>query len=98
MSASLIPLYALESDDLLSTVAAVRKGIPEDEHTLFHAEYFSKGQACMRASQLAKTFGWAIHHDRAAKIALIDPRSAHFSEISNNLSIKHVTGMRNKRA
>ena len=98
MSASLIPPHALESDDLLSTFAAVRKDIPEDEHTLFRAEYFSKGQACMRASPLVKTFGWAIHHESAAKIALIDPTSAHFSEISNNLSIKHVTGMRNKRA
>ena len=98
MSASLIPLYTLESDDLLSTVAAVRKDIPEDEHTLFRAESFLRGQACLRASPLVKTFGWAIHHESAAKIALIDPTSAHFSEISSNLSIKHVTGMRNKRA
>ncbi|MDG1077492.1 MAG: DUF6157 family protein [Planktotalea sp.] len=94
----MIPPYTLESDDLLSTVAAVRKDIPEDEHTLFRAESFLRGQACLRASPLVKTFGWAIHHESAAKIALIDPTSVHFSEISSNLSIKHVTGMRNKRA
>lgn len=98
LSASLIPSYTLKSDDLLSTVAALPKDIPEDKHTLFRAESFSRGQACLRAPPLVKTFGWAIHHESAAKIALIDPTSAHFSEISNNLSIKHVTGMRNKRA
>ena len=90
--------YTLESDDLLSTVAALRKEIPIDEHALFRAEFFSKGQACLRASPLVKSFGWAVHHNSDAKIALIDPASARFAELSHDASIKQVTGMRNKRA
>ncbi len=90
--------YSLQSDDLLSTVAAVRKDIPEEEHDLFRAQYFSKGQACLRASPLVKSFGWAVHHDKDARIALVDPNSARFQELSQDASIKQVTGMRNKRA
>ena len=33
-----------------------------------------------------------------SKIALIDPASARFAELSHDASIKQVTGMRNKRA
>jgi hypothetical protein len=90
--------YTLESDDLLSTVAALRKDIPFEEHALFRAEFFSKDQACLRASPLVKSFGWAVHHNSDAKIALIDPASARFAELSHDASIKQVTGMRNKRA
>ena len=90
--------YTYDSDDLLSTVAALRKDIPKEEHVLFRTEYFSKGQACLRASPLIKTFGWAVHHDANARIALVDPASARFSELCNDPSIKQVTGMRNKRA
>ena len=90
--------YQLESDDLLSTVAALRKDIPEEEHAEFRAEYFSKGQACLRASPLVKSFGWAVHHDSNARIALVDPASATFEQLSKDRSIKQVQGMRNKRA
>ncbi len=90
--------YVLQSDDLLCSVAALRKDIPDDEYGLFRNEFFSKGQACLRASPLVKTFGWAIHHDSDARIALIDPASAQFEDLCKNSAIKVVKGMRNKRA
>lgn len=90
--------YSLSSDDLLSTVAALRKEIPEDEHTLFRAEYFSKGQACLRASTLVKSFGWAVHHNSDAKIALVDPASERFEELLADARQTKVKGMRNSRA
>ena len=47
--------YAATSDDILSTVAAVRLGIEPEAMTDFRSEFFSKGQACFRASPLTKS-------------------------------------------
>jgi hypothetical protein len=90
--------YTLTSDEVITQVVAARKDIPEDELDLFRAEYFSKGQACLRASPLVKTFGWAVHHNADARIALIDPASPEFAELTQDANIKQVNGMRNKRA
>lgn len=90
--------YAMTSDDVLSAVAAKRKGIDPEGMDSFRAEYFSKGQPCFRASPLTQTYGWAIHSDKNAKVALLSPNGPQFSRLHEDVKVHKVKAMRSKRA
>ena len=90
--------YAMTSDDVLSEVAAKRKGIDPKGMDSFRAEFFSKGQPCFRASPLTKTHGWAIHSDNNGYIALLSPDGPHFSRLRQDENVQKVNAMRSKRA
>jgi hypothetical protein len=90
--------YAMTSDELIIAVLATRKDIPESDWPAFQAEYFSKGQPCLRVSPLVKTMGWAMHHDSESRVALVDVASARFAALMVDDSIRKIHGMRNKRA
>ncbi len=63
-------------------------------------EFFSKSQACLRASPLPKSYGWGIHFDKHGKAALVARESADYEKLvqSKKSSVKCVPAMRNKRA
>jgi hypothetical protein len=88
----------LTSDDLIVAVQCRRKDIPESEWDDFRAEYFSRGQACLRASPLVKSFGWALYHDAEGRVMLVDPASAEFARLESDPEVAKIAGMRNKRA
>ena len=90
--------YELTSDDVLSTVAAMRKGIVLKDLGSFRQDYFSKGQPCFRASPLTKTHGWAVHSDENAFVALLAPDGPEFAELLEDDDVKKINAMRNKRA
>lgn len=90
--------YGLTSDDVLSTVAAKRKGIASEDLTSFRQEYFSKGQPCFRASPLTKTHGWAVHSVKNGFVALLSPDGAEFAELQEDENVKKIDAMRSKRA
>lgn len=90
--------YQLTSDDVLSSVAATRKGIGAEDMDRFRQEYFSKGQPCFRASPLTKTHGWAVHSDADGRVALLAPNTSAFAELCADESVKKVNALRNKRA
>lgn len=90
--------YHHTSDDIISTVQAKRKDIADAEYAAFRSAYFSKGQACFRASPLVKTHGWAIHHDADEKVAILDPGSHACQALLDTPDIKVTYGMRNARA
>lgn len=90
--------YGLTSDELLFGVHADRQAIAQTDRAAAREAYFSKGQACLRASPLVKTFGWALHHDADGRVALVDPASAHFAELLDREGITKLAGMRSKRA
>lgn len=90
--------YAMTSDDLITAVLATRKDIPKDEWGDFRAEYFSKGQPCLRVSPLVKSMGWAVHHDGDSKVALVDVGSAKYRALLDDETVRKIHGMRNKRA
>ena len=46
--------YRFTSDDVIFGVWADRRGIPEDDRAAAREEFFSRGQACRRASDLGK--------------------------------------------
>jgi hypothetical protein len=90
--------YAMTSDELIIAVLATRKDIPESDWPAFQAEYFSKGQPCLRMSPLVKSIGWALHHDSESRVAMVDVASARFAALMVDDSIRKIQGMRNKRA
>lgn len=62
--------YRSTSDDVRFAVYAARQQIADAGSATRRATFFSKGQACLRASPLAKTYGWGIHHDHAGRVAI----------------------------
>jgi hypothetical protein len=88
----------MTSDKLIIAVLGTRKDIPEGNWPAFSAEYFRKGQPCLRVSPLVKSIGWALHHDTESRVALVDVASARFAALMADDSIGKIHGMRNKRA
>lgn len=89
--------YALTSDDVIFTVYAERKGIPEGERKEARAAFFSKGQPCMRASPLTKRYGFGVHSDARGRIALVPLGSPAYAKFIQDKRLLHVKAMRSKR-
>lgn len=59
--------------------------------------FFSKGQACLRASPLTKRYGWGVHHDSEGKVALFPMDSEEYQRFVQDPAIKKVKAMRSSR-
>jgi hypothetical protein len=90
--------YELTSDELLFEVYCLRGGIPASKRTEARAQFFSQSHPCLRTSPLVKQYGWGIHHDETAKIALYGVGTADYRRLSQSPDLTVVAGMRNKRA
>lgn len=91
--------YKFTSDDLLFRVHATRNKI--NGKAALDAErekFFSKGQACLRASPLTKRYGWGVHSDEKGRVALYPMESAEYKKLSKDKSLEHVRAMRSKRS
>ncbi len=75
--------YRYTSDDVIFTVYADRKGIPDPQRAKAREEFFSKGQACLRASPLGKKYGWGIHSDGEGRVALYAVNSAEYRKLAS---------------
>jgi hypothetical protein len=71
------------SDDVIFGVWADRKGIPVTERAAARDEFFSKGQACMRSSDLAKRYGWGVLSDAEGRISLVPLGSDEYEQLSS---------------
>lgn len=60
--------------------------------------FFSKGQACMRASPLGKRFGWGVHADAEGRVAIYAVDSKRYQALAVDPDITQVRAMRSKRA
>lgn len=89
--------YKFTSDDVLFTVFAERKELLEDELENARKEFFSKGQACFRASPLTKRYGWGLHSNAEGKIALYAAGSEEYEKLKNDPSLKKYKAMKSKR-
>jgi hypothetical protein len=90
--------YAMTSDDLLFEIFADRSSIAAEDRGAARAEFFSKGQPCLRSSPLVKSYGWGIHHDRYGRIALVGSGSEAYEEMLRRSDLTQLVGMRSKRA
>lgn len=89
--------YELTSDDVLFETHALRKGLDADDADA-RAEFFSKGQPCLRSSPLSKRYGWGIHHDAEGRVALVSRDSENYATLAADPELAHTRGMRSSRS
>ena len=90
--------YKYTSDDLLFRTYALKKDIAEVLWKEAREQFFSKGQACMRASPLTKRYGWGVHSDAEGRIALIGMESEEYDRFVKDDRVRKVKAMRNSQA
>ncbi|WP_328473765.1 DUF6157 family protein [Actinoplanes sp. NBC_00393] len=74
--------YRYTSDDVVFTVWADRRAVPEGERAAAREQFFAKGQPCLRSSDLGKRYGWGIHSDAEGRIALVAVGSAEYARLA----------------
>lgn len=89
--------YKFTSDDVLFTVYAQRKDLVESEHQEAREQFFSKGQACLRASPLTKNYGFGVHSDAEGKVAIFGRETEEYQQFLLDPQLKKVKAMRNSR-
>jgi hypothetical protein len=91
--------YKYTSDDVIFRSFALKNKI-SGKAAMDEAreKFFSKGQACFRASPLTKRYGWGVHSDAKGRIAIYPMESAEYKKLSKDKSLEHFKAMRSKRA
>jgi hypothetical protein len=89
--------YAYTSDDVIFDVWADRQGIADEERARAREQFFSRGQPCLRASDLGKKYGWGIHHDAEGRVALYGVESDEYRSFVDGGNVKVVKAMRSSR-
>lgn len=74
------------------------EALSKDEIEKIRNDFFAKGQACLRASALTKTYGWGVIFDTQGCAALVAMDSDEYQTHLTNPDIKVLKGMRSKRA
>ncbi len=88
-------------EDVLFDVWLARQDrgeLADDEVQALRDEYFSKGQACLRASPLTKSHGWGVLFDAQGHAALVAVESNEYEQHAANADLTVVPAMRSKRA
>ncbi len=85
------------SDELLFEIFAIRNDIPTFEVEEARKVFFSKAQACLRTSPLAKNYGWGLYFNHEGKIQLIDCASPEYENLIHNAEVKKIPAMKSKR-
>ncbi|MEH6682202.1 MAG: DUF6157 family protein [Sediminicola sp.] len=88
--------YKYTSDEVLFAIHAVKKGISPIDRDEFHS-FFSKGQACFRASPLCKRYGWGVHFNDTGKMAIYALESDDYLKYRNDPSLLQTKAMRSKK-
>ena len=94
--------YKYTSDDVVFATSAPGRQFDAKatgkERNLARSEFFSRGQACLRASGLGKRFGWGIHADAEGRVALYAVDSDRYMALAMDPDIAQTRAMRTKRA
>lgn len=89
--------YRFTSDEVLFEIFAKRNDVSETEKENARNAYFSKGQACFRASPLTKTYGFGVHFDAEGKMAIYPMESEQYEKFINDNAIKKLKAMRSSK-
>lgn len=89
--------YKFTSDDILFQVFADKNDLTKSEYAAAREQFFSKGQACLRASPLTKRYGWGVHNDKDGKIALYGKETPEYQKFLKDKNLKVVKAMRTSR-
>ncbi len=90
--------YRYTSDDVLFHVFAIKNNIRENVLKTEREKFFSKSQACLRASPLPKRYGWGIHHNEEGKIAVYPMESGEYQAFLSDDTVTQVKALRSKRS
>lgn len=82
---------------LLFQVFAERNALTFSEFEAAKIQFFSKGQACFRASPLTKTHGFGIHFNEVGKMAFVAMESETYSSMVSDDSIQKAKAMHSKK-
>ncbi|MBK5648620.1 MAG: hypothetical protein I4N51_17315 [Acinetobacter sp.] len=85
------------SDELLFEIFVERNDISPSELEEEKQKFFSKGQACLRTSPLAKKNGFGIFHNEDSKVRLIPAESEEYQQLLKDDAVKKVKAMKSKR-
>ncbi len=85
------------SDELLFEIFAIRNELTDSELAQAKSDFFSKGQACLRASPLTKTYGWGIFFNSDGKISLVPQESERYQQLLMDNSVQKVKAMRSSK-
>lgn len=86
--------YKYTSDDILFRVFADKNELLEEEYKAAREDFFSKGQPCLRASPLTKTYGFGIHSDRNAKVAIYGMETEEYQKFLDNPAVRKIRAMK----
>ena len=86
--------YKYTSDEVLVHIFAERNEFTD--MNLAKEVFFSKGQACLRTSPLAKTYGWGIHFNKEGRIALYGMETLEYENLLEDKTLDILPAMRSK--
>jgi hypothetical protein len=93
--------YKYTSDDVIFATSALGRELgakaTKKERSLARDAFFSRGQACMRASGLGKRFGWGVHADNEGRIAIYAVDSERYHAFASDPNLTQTRAMRSKR-
>ena len=90
--------YRFTSDDVIFEVWADRRALPADQRDSARAEFFAKGQPCLRSSDLGKRYGWGVHSDAEGRVALVPLGTDEYARLAaGEGGVKVTRAMRSKR-
>ena len=93
--------YKYTSDDVIFATSAPGRELDakasKAERSAARTEFFSRGQACMRASGLGKRYGWGVHADSKGRIAIYAVDSVRYQALSDDSKLTQTRAMRSKR-
>ena len=89
--------YEYTSDDVFFQVFAKRNDLTQEEYQEAREAFFSKGQACFRASPLTKNYGYGIHFNSEGKIALWGMETEKYQQFLADANIKKIKAMKSSK-
>ncbi|GLX09162.1 DUF6157 family protein [Microbispora sp. NBRC 16548] len=82
--------YGMTQEDVLFETWLRRQDLPADlpaaRRAELRKEFFSRSQACLRASPLPKRYGWGLLFDRDGRIALCPVESEEYRRLVDGAS------------
>ncbi len=89
--------YRYTSDDVLFQVFADKNDLTRQEYKKAREDFFSKGQACLRASPLTKRYGWGVHADGQGRVAIYGRETEEYEKLSRDKKLTCVKAMKSSR-
>jgi hypothetical protein len=92
--------FRYTQEDVLFESWFARQGLPPDARAEARGEYFSRPQACLRSSPLAKQYGWGFLFNSEGRVALLPMESEEYRRLASRAEprVQVLKALRSKRA